>query len=93
MNPSLKSAQDQNVGRFGRPDLYLGNLDAETTASLITASADVILIMDANGIIRDAAFGSEELLSLGYQSWLGKSWAQTVTVESRPKVEDRRAHV
>jgi transcriptional regulator PpsR len=87
MNPSFQSAQNQHVGRFGRPDLYLGNLDAETTASLITASADVILVMDANGIIRDAAFGSEELLSHGYQSWLGKTWAQTVTVESRPKVE------
>lgn len=87
MNPSPDSAEDQHVGRFGRPDVYLGDLDAETAASLVTASADVVLVMDADGIISDAAFGSQELVGLGCQAWLGKSLLQTVTVESRPKVE------
>jgi transcriptional regulator PpsR len=87
MNYSLQNAQHTDVGRFGSPELFLSDLDPQTAASLITASADVVLIMDEGGVIRDAAFGSEELLSHGYQSWLGKTWAQTVTVESRPKAE------
>ena len=54
------------------------------------------LIVDGGGVIRDVAFGSEELSSEGYTKWLGQPWADTVTVESRPKVEallrDANAH-
>jgi hypothetical protein len=66
--------------------MFLASLNADTAASLVTASTDVVLVLDTAGVICDAAFGSEELLSHGYQDWLGKSWAQTVTIESRPKV-------
>ena len=74
------------VGHFSQPALYLSGLDADTAASLITAATDVVLVIDASGIIRDAAFASEELLGYGCQDWLGKPWTQTVTIESRPKV-------
>lgn len=72
---------------FEAPSLSLGDLDAEAAGRLIAASSDVALIVDESGVIRDLAFGSEELSNAGYRDWLGKSWAQTVTVESRPKVE------
>jgi len=65
----------------------LGNLDAELAGKLIATAADVALILDDDGVIRDLAFGSDELLGEGYHEWLGKHWADTVTVESRPKVE------
>ena len=72
---------------FDEPTLSLGDLDAEAAGRLIAASSDVALIVDGEGIIRDLAFGNDELSKAGYQDWLGKPWAQTVTVESRPKVE------
>lgn len=72
---------------FEEPSLSLGDLDAEVAGQLIAASSDVALIVDEAGVIRDLAFGSEELSSGGYRDWLGKPWTQTVTVESRPKVE------
>lgn len=72
---------------FEEPSLSLGDLDAEAAGQLIAASSDVALIVDESGVIRDLAFGSEELSSGGYRDWLGKPWSQTVTVESRPKVE------
>lgn len=87
MNSLMQNAAGQNIGRFGGAEQFLSNLDADTTASLITAAADVVLVIDEGGVIRDAAFGSEELLSHGYQDWLGKTWAQTVTKDSRAKVE------
>lgn len=87
MNSLMQNASSQNIGRFGGAGQFLTDLDADTTASLITAVADVVLVIDDSGVIRDAAFGSEELLSHGYQEWLGKSWIQTVTKDSRPKVE------
>jgi transcriptional regulator PpsR len=83
----MQNATGQNTGRFGGAAQFLANLDADTTASLITAAADVVLVIDEGGVIRDAAFGSDELLSHGYQGWLGKTWAQTVTKDSRSKVE------
>lgn len=72
---------------FESPIDTLGDLDAGMAGRLIAASADVALIIDDEGIIRDLAFGSEDLVREGYDDWLGKSWADTVTVESRPKVE------
>jgi transcriptional regulator PpsR len=86
--PQATRSQERSVGHFGNPELFLADLDADIAASLIAASADVVLIVDDTGVIRDLAFGSEELLSHGYQGWLGQPWSQTVTAESRPKVEE-----
>ena len=72
---------------FQSPGRSLGDLDADVVGRLVAASADVALIIDEEGVIRDLAFGSEDLLREGYYDWLGKPWADTVTIESRPKVE------
>ena len=66
----------------------LGSIDAEATARLITAAADVALVLDKDGVIQDIAFDSQELDLEGANSWLGKPWIDTVTVESRQKVQD-----
>ena len=72
---------------FESPARTLGDLDAVAAGRLIAAAADVAMIIDDEGVIRDLAFGSEDLLREGYYGWLGRPWADTVTVESRPKVE------
>ena len=72
---------------FEAPVRTLGDLGAEVAGRLIAAAADVTMIIDDAGVIRDLAFGSEDLLREGYYDWLGKPWADTVTIESRPKVE------
>ena len=72
---------------FESPAKTLGDLSADMAGKLIAAAADVALIIDDQGVIRDLAFGSEDLLREGYYEWLGKPWADTVTIESRPKVE------
>lgn len=75
--------------QFKAPERSLKDLDAKSAASLISASADVALILDAKGVVRDVAFGSEEIgVDLNQAStWIGRPWAETVTPESRPKVE------
>jgi transcriptional regulator PpsR len=75
------------VKQFGAPGKSLGTLDAEAAATVIAAASDVALILDREGVIRDLAFGSEDLSREDYGQWLGKRWLDTVTVESRPKVE------
>ena len=80
--------QENSTGHFRQPELFLGNLDADTTGTLVSAAADLVLIVDDMGVIRDVAVGNSELQSRDYVDWVGKPWSQTVTVESRPKVED-----
>ena len=72
---------------FESPARSLGDLSADVAGKIIAAAADVALIIDDKGVIRDLAFGSDDLLREGYHDWLGKPWADTVTIESRPKVE------
>ena len=66
------------------------DLDAEAAASLIAAASDIALVVDRGGVIRDVSVNSEDLsrdLAAG-ESWFGRRWLETVTEESRPKVEE-----
>lgn len=73
---------------FRSPKKFLGDLDTTATARVVASAADVALIID-DGVIKDVAINSEELFREGYgDSWRGKKWVETVTVESRPKIED-----
>jgi transcriptional regulator PpsR len=72
---------------FAQPSRSLGPLTVESVSKLIAAAADVSLVVDANGVICDMAFGSDSLKNLGYDRWIGQPWIQTVTKESRPKIE------
>lgn len=73
---------------FRAPKRTLGDLDAEIAGELIAAAADIALIVDAKGVIRDVSLGGEELAQEGFGAWVGKPWVETVTIESRPKVEE-----
>jgi transcriptional regulator PpsR len=71
---------------FQKTQEAMGDLNPEAAARLIAAAADITLVLDREGIVRDVAFGSEDLQADDHQDWIGKSWVETVTVESRPKV-------
>ncbi|ALK08364.1 transcriptional regulator PpsR [Blastochloris viridis] len=75
------------VSRFKTPEQSLGELDTLDAAKLIAAAADIALILDQDGVIQDVAFGSEDLQKGGFGPWQGQRWVDTVTVESRTKVE------
>ncbi|MFL5258042.1 MAG: PAS domain-containing protein, partial [Rhodopila sp.] len=74
---------------FRAPRTALGNIDAEAAAALITTAADIALILDEAGVIHDVSIAEQGLVDelAGHATWLGMAWADTVTVESRPKVE------
>lgn len=73
-------------GQFQHLEPLLADVQSDALAQLITAAADVVLILDREGVIRDLAVGNQELLASGCESWIGKAWSQTVTVESQPKI-------
>ncbi len=76
------------VKSFVFPDSSLGELDAQSVATLIAMASDVALIVDADGTIRDIAFQNEELAAdldtAG--DWIGRKLISTVVTDSRPKV-------
>ncbi|WP_457106427.1 transcriptional regulator PpsR [Methylobacterium sp. P5_C11] len=63
-----------------------GLLHGEAVGRIVAASADLSLIVDADGVIRDATVGTD-LEASTVAGWLGRRWIDTVTVESRPKVD------
>jgi transcriptional regulator PpsR len=76
------------VDQFNAPKRTLGDLDAEAAAKVIAAAADVALVIDAKGIVKDVAFSGKDLTGHGFEKWLGLHWVDTVTIESRAKIEE-----
>jgi transcriptional regulator PpsR len=75
------------VKQFHAPQESIGDLGAEAAGRVIATAADVALVVDPAGVIRDLASGADELAPDGCERWLGRPWVETVTVESRPKIE------
>ena len=76
------------TARFAAARDHLSGMDAEMAGALVSAAADVSLILDAEGLILDVAFADGELAKAAYREWVGRRWVDTVTSETRPKIED-----
>lgn len=75
------------VSQFRDPETSLLGLDAEVAARVISAAADVALVVDADGVIADLAFGVGEARRMSLQSWIGQAWVDTVAEDSVSKVK------
>lgn len=78
-----------SVKQFSAPSELFGEMDNAAAASLIAVASDVALVVSdgERGVIRDMAFGNEELALEMDRKWLGKPWIDTVTAESRTKIQ------
>ena len=83
----MNKASDTVTRLFAAPGASLSGFDADAAAIVIAAASDIALVLDREGVIRDVAFGSDELSREECGKWLGKRWTDIVTVESRPKIE------
>lgn len=63
-------------------------LDQETSATLLAAASDITLFMGLDGVLTNASGGSGVWESLSFSSWVGRPWVETVSTESRPKIEE-----
>ena len=79
--------QKMDLGHFESADSFLVGLDPDAVAELLTAAADIVLVIGPDGRIRDLSLASPELVNLGCRDWMGQPLSATVTVESRVKVE------
>lgn len=52
----------------------------------ISASADIALIIDESGKVVEVVHSDETVITLNLAGWVGRTWSETVTVESKPKL-------
>lgn len=71
---------------FTSPSDTIGDLDAVGAARLIQYAADIALIIDQRGVIRDLALGLDDLPDDLGDGWIGRSLRDVVSTESRDKV-------
>jgi transcriptional regulator PpsR len=81
---NLESTSDDQIP-FNDPDAMFEGFTQTDIIALAYGAGDFLLAIDENGIVRDIAVN---LKDHGFANqWIGKKWADTVTVESRPKIE------
>lgn len=56
--------------------------------SILTAASDIALVLDEAGVIRGVSLEQSEQPIEESRSWLGHSWIDTVTPESRPRIQE-----
>lgn len=72
---------------FKSPRAALGELPAEEAATLLNAASDIVVVMDMKGVVRDVAISGAELDDPALADLVGKRFVDSVTLESRPKIE------
>jgi transcriptional regulator PpsR len=66
----------------------LESFDPVHAVSLVSAASDITIMVTSDGIICDRVITRGELPAEAFIGWPGKALVDTVTVESRPKIEE-----
>jgi len=69
------------------PPAFIESWDRNKISLLAWALADIAILLDKDGVIVDLAYSDEGVSQADFSGWLGQAWVDTVTIESRPKIE------
>jgi hypothetical protein len=70
---------------FNDPETIFGGFSIYDVIRLAYCAGDFTLAIDGHGVIRDIAVSVRDH---GFANqWIGQKWADTVTVESKPKID------
>ena len=59
----------------------------ELARTFVSLASDIALVIDANGVICNVAQGGTEPIAAAAYAWVGRHWIDTVSGETRPKIE------
>ena len=72
-----------------RPDLAaLSAWAPELAKTFVSLASDIALVIDEHGVIRSVAQGSTDPIAPGACQWVGRAWIDTVSGETRLKIEN-----
>ncbi|MEM9878703.1 MAG: transcriptional regulator PpsR [Pseudomonadota bacterium] len=72
---------------FADPDGVFDGLAASQTAHVLSNSADITLVIDANGVVVDASFSVAAAFDGGGRGWVGQRFSDIVTSECKGKAD------
>jgi transcriptional regulator PpsR len=70
---------------FSDPEILFDGFSKADLVDLAYCAGDIALVIDRGGVIRDVAVGVSD--NSFASQWIGAKWIDTVTVESRPKIQ------
>ena len=71
------------------PDLAaLSPWARELARTFVSLASDIALVIDGTGVIRNVAQAGGEPIAPGAHDWVGRAWIDTVSGETRPKIEN-----
>lgn len=86
MDASGNSAEKRT--RFREAEHFLTGLSPGVISRLVETAADIALLV-RDGVVADVSISSADLSREGYEAmWRGQRWVDTVTPESRNKIEE-----
>jgi len=81
------AVSDDSRRGFRYPEKAQNRVDSALALRLIVETADLTLLLDERGVIRDLGYSTAAMAEDGVDSWIDRPWIDTVTVESRPKID------
>ena len=81
----MDASAQKSMHRFRSPENWFLTLDAQSASALFSASSDVSLVVDGQGVVQDIALGNEDFYPLDLESWIGRQLDDIVSVDSRSK--------
>ena len=69
----------------------LGALSAwapELAKTFVSLASDIALVIDEAGVIRNVVQGGADPIAPGASQWVGRQWVDTVSGDTRPKIEN-----
>ena len=79
-NLSLRPGLASSLGAFSR-------LAPELAEAFVSVASDIAVVVDAGGVVRSVATASGEEAGPAATDWVGRPWVDTVTGETRRKIE------
>ena len=71
----------------GHPSPAVVHIDPAVAARMVMASADVAVVMDSHGVVRDVLLATEARLPSEFGAWLGHPWLESIAQDSKPKAQ------
>ncbi len=73
--------------RFRSGDVTNAAFFDSSAADLAANAADITLLLDDQGVVRDAAFPGDDIDAGEFDGWIGRKWAELVNPDSADKVD------
>lgn len=74
---------------LAHPDLTaLSPWASELAKTFVSLSNDIALVIGADGVIQNVAQGGADPIAPNAYQWVGRAWVDTVSGETRPKIEN-----